>query len=138
MTTNANSKVVVLPLARTTRTHRNTNLCRQMSSVITLSNLDAVDTFTQLNEKCCIYYTATWCGPCRAVKPVYQALSATYRGTVALGTVDVDHASDAAAAAEISAVPTITLYHHNAVVKTFSGADEAQLRTSLTELAAAK
>lgn len=108
------------------------------TGVITLSDLDAVDKFTQLNSKCCIYYTATWCGPCQAVKPAYEELSKTYHGAIALGKVDVDDNSDAAAAARIASVPTFSFYHNNAVVKTFSGADQSQLRTTLSELAAAK
>jgi thioredoxin 1 len=104
------------------------------AAVTTLSDLNAVDKFTQLNSKVCIYYTATWCGPCRQIKPIYEGLAETYSGTVALGKVDVDDNPEAAAAAQVTAVPTFVFYNNNTVVKTFSGADQNQLLASLKEL----
>lgn len=105
-------------------------------SVITLSDLDAVNKFVQLNSKCCIYYTADWCGPCQAIKPVYKDLAAAYTGNVALGMVNVDDNPTAAADAKVSSIPTFTLYNNNNPFQTFSGADPNKLRESLSALAA--
>jgi thiol-disulfide isomerase/thioredoxin len=105
-------------------------------SVISLSDLDAVNKFTQLNSKCCIYYTADWCGPCQAIKPVYKDLAATYNGNIALGMVDVDDNPTAAADVKVSSIPTFCLYNNNDLIQTFVGADQNKLRSSLSELAA--
>ena len=105
-------------------------------SVITLSDLDAVSKFIQVNSKCCIYYTADWCGPCQAIKPVYKDLAAAYTGNVALGMVNVDDNPSAAAEAKVSSIPTFTLYNHHHPFQTFSGADPNKLRESLSVLAA--
>jgi thioredoxin-like negative regulator of GroEL len=104
-------------------------------SVVTLSDLDAVNKFTQLNSKCCIYYTADWCGPCQAIKPVYKDLATTYNGNIALGMVNVDDNVSAAAEAKVSSIPTFRLYSDNELIKTFAGADPNKLSASLSELA---
>ena len=110
---------------------------RFLSSVTTLSDLDAVEKYTQLNTKCVLYYTATWCGPCKQIKPVYEKM-AQENPNVALGKIDVDDNPDAAAAAAISAVPTFIAYHHNDSVAQFAGADQEQLKTMLAKLNEAK
>jgi len=107
---------------------------RSMSSVISLSDLDAVEKFTQLNSKCVLYYTANWCGPCKAIKPVYEQLAQDYGGTIALGKVDVDANPDAAAEAAVSSVPTFVAYHNNSAVGQFAGADHNQLTQMLATL----
>lgn len=104
-------------------------------SVVTLSDLDAVNKFIQLNSKCCIYYTADWCGPCQAIKPVYKDLAATYNGSVALGMVNVDDNPSAAAEAKVSSIPTFSFYNDENQIQTFAGADPNKLRSALSELA---
>jgi thioredoxin 1 len=115
---------------------RSQKLDHRFMSVITLSDLEAVKKFTQLNSKCCIYYTADWCSPCQAIKPIYKDLAATYNGTIALGLVNVDDNPMAGAAAKVSAVPTFRLIHNNEETQTFAGADQDKLRSTLSELAA--
>jgi thioredoxin 1 len=110
-------------------------VCRRDMSIITLSDLNAVNKFTQLNSKCCIYYTADWCSPCRSIKPIYKDLAATYNGSIALGLVNVDENPMAAAEAEVSAVPTFRLFKRSELAESFSGADENKLRASLSNLA---
>jgi thioredoxin 1 len=108
-------------------------------SVVNLSTLDAVEKFVQLNTKCCLYYTAVWCGPCRAIQPIYGELAATESlKTIAFGKVDVDDNPDAAAAAQIRAVPTFVFYHGSTPIQTFSGADTEQLRSTLDDLSTAE
>lgn len=106
---------------------------RSLSSVTTLSDLDAVEKFTQLNSKCVLYYTATWCGPCKAIKPVYEQM-AQDNPTIALGKVDVDDNPDAAAEAEVDAVPTFVAFHNNATVGSFAGANQGQLSEMVAKL----
>jgi thioredoxin-like negative regulator of GroEL len=110
-----------------------------IGSVVNLSTLDAVEKFVQLNSKCCVYYTAVWCGPCRAIQPIYGELAATDSlKTIAFGKVDVDDNPDAAASAQIRAVPTFVFYHGSKPIQTFSGADTQQLRSTLENLSTAE
>ena len=111
---------------------------RGLSFVTTLSDLDAVEKFTQLNSKCVLYYTATWCGPCKAIKPVYEQFAKYYGDKIALGKVDVDDNAEAAAVAAVSAVPTFVAFHNNESVAQFAGADQTKLGQMLTALSEKK
>ena len=131
----AYQKVIQARYMRPEISHSKCDRIRRMS-VITLSDLDAVNKFVQMNSKCCIYYTADWCGPCQAIKPVYKELGTTHNGNVALGMVNVDDNPNAAAEAKVASIPTFSLYNNGNQIQSFSGADSNKLRNSLSELAA--
>ena len=73
------------------------------------------------------------CGPCRAIKPVYEELSKEYEG-IGFGKVDIDDNQDAAAAFQISSVPTFIFFNGQKPFKAFAGADKAQLESVVKEL----
>jgi thiol-disulfide isomerase/thioredoxin len=52
-----------------------------------------------------LYYTATWCPPCRAIAPIFEKLSEKYENIV-FTKIDVDQLPEAATAASIRSVPT--------------------------------
>lgn len=76
-----------------------------------------------------MYFTAVWCPPCKAIKPVYEEMSKKYEG-VSFGKIDVDENSDAAQEFQISAVPTFIFSNG----ERFSGADPNQLETLIKAL----
>ena len=73
------------------------------------------------------------CGPCQAIKPVYEGLSKEYEG-IGFGKVDIDDNQDAAAAFQISSVPTFIFFNGKKPFKAFAGADTAQLESVVKEL----
>jgi thioredoxin 1 len=91
-------------------------------------SLAGVEQFTaQHRTGAILYYTARWCPPCQKIKPYYETL-ATDHPAVALGLIDVDENPEAAAAANISSIPTFVAYVNNGVTQRFSGADVQQLQ----------
>jgi thioredoxin 1 len=52
-----------------------------------------------------IYFTAEWCGPCKALKPI--ALQVSQETAVPIDFVDVDRNKDKAVAMQVSSVPTL-------------------------------
>ena len=52
-----------------------------------------------------LYFTATWCGPCKMFKPTVQAVSA--ETGVGINYIDVDQQKDMAQRYNVSSVPTI-------------------------------
>ena len=55
-------------------------------------------------------FWATWCGPCRMMSPIVEALSEKYQGKVAFGSVNVDEEEELAIAYRISAIPTLLFF----------------------------
>ena len=79
-------------------------------------------------------FTATWCGPCKMISPVYDELSAEYDGKAVLIKVDVDEAADIAQDCGISAMPTFQFYKHSERVSEFAGADPNRLKATIADL----
>jgi thioredoxin 1 len=52
-----------------------------------------------------LYYTATWCGPCQAIAPIYEKLSSQHKDIV-FAKIDIDTLREAAEFAQIRSVPT--------------------------------
>lgn len=52
-------------------------------------------------------FSATWCGPCKQLKPIVEELAAQYEGKVKIAHVDVDEAREAAMKYGVMSVPTV-------------------------------
>jgi len=65
-------------------------------------------------------YTATWCGPCKQLAPVFEALQ-NEMPNVQFQTIDVDQNKDAALEANVSSVPTVIFKKDGQQVYRFSG-----------------
>ncbi len=55
-------------------------------------------------------FSAEWCGPCKQLKPVIEALAGEYAGRVDMVHVDVDQARDTAAGYGVMSVPTLLFF----------------------------
>nr|QKY15087.1 thioredoxin h (TRXH) [Polytomella parva] len=77
-------------------------------------------------------FHAVWCGPCRAIAPFYESLSAKYSNVVFL-KVDVDEVEAVASECGITGMPTFMLFKNNAKVDEFTGANKEKLETMVAK-----
>ncbi|XP_077331385.1 thioredoxin-like [Lithobates pipiens] len=78
-------------------------------------------------------FTASWCGPCRRIAPIYEELSKTH-SDVFFCKVDVDDVTDLSESCGIKAMPTFQFYKNKAKVGEICGADEAKLKETIAKL----
>ena len=55
-------------------------------------------------------FYATWCGPCKQLAPIVDALAKDYSGKLKVVKLDIDEAPAVASSHGIMAVPTIILF----------------------------
>ncbi|KAF3333042.1 hypothetical protein FCM35_KLT02619 [Carex littledalei] len=83
-----------------------------------------------------IDFTATWCGPCRFISPIFVELSKKFSNLVFL-KVDVDDQADVAKQYSVEAMPTFLFLKNGDEVGKIVGADKKALEEKVEELASA-
>src|SRR5436309_2040592 len=62
------------------------------------------------NKLVVVDFTASWCGPCQSIAPVFERLSNTYSAGTVFVKVDVDKCPTTAASHSVSAMPTFIFF----------------------------
>ncbi|KAJ6224167.1 hypothetical protein RDWZM_002712 [Blomia tropicalis] len=80
-------------------------------------------------------FTASWCGPCQRIAPLFDRLSQEYgaRGVKFL-KVDVDQCQITATNNNVSAMPTFVFFKNRVAIARLQGADPNALTAKLKEL----
>ncbi|KAI9512488.1 thioredoxin-domain-containing protein [Russula earlei] len=100
-----------------------------ITHITSLSQLDTILNKSQ-TKLTVIDFHATWCGPCHAIAPAYEALSKQYANVNFL-KCDVDAAQDVAGRYAIRAMPTFVFLKGQTKVDQVKGADRAAIENAL-------
>lgn len=71
-------------------------------------------------------FSATWCGPCKAIAPLVGQLADEFQGKVKVGTIDIDDSPGIAQRFGIRGVPTLYMFKGGEVVGKMVGAAPKQ------------
>ncbi len=80
------------------------------------------------SEFALVDFSASWCGPCRMLKPILEELETTTTG-VAFYNVDVDECEEVARDYRIFSIPTLMIFKQGQLTDTsvgFSSKDELE------------
>jgi thioredoxin 1 len=66
-------------------------------------------------------FSATWCGPCKALAPTIDAVASEYSGRLDVYKIDIDSAPQSANHFGIRSVPTVILFKGGKEVERFIG-----------------
>ncbi|MBW2131564.1 MAG: thioredoxin [Deltaproteobacteria bacterium] len=102
--------------------------------LIHVTDSDFNKTVLQSREPVLVDFWAPWCGPCRAVAPIVEALAESYDGKVTFVQCNVDDNPITAGQFGIRAIPTLILFKNGQVADQITGAvGKAQLEKTLND-----
>lgn len=109
--------------------------------VLHTSSLAEFDRLKSSNTYLVADFYADWCGPCHAIKPMYENLANTHGqpGQLVFVKVNVDSATDIARRYGVTAMPTFMFFEngepYNGGRGVIRGADPRSLQATVQELA---
>ena len=90
-----------------------------------------------LKDKQCylfFYFTASWCGPCKRIKPLIEKISDGADETkLEVYMIDIDENEELSEELKIRSVPTFYLFHKNELKGQCGGADIKKIQQLLKE-----
>ena len=81
-------------------------------------------------------FWATWCGPCRAIAPVYEKLSDEYQGKLRFAKMDTDQNEITPSRLGIQAIPTLMVFKDGKQVGRMVGANPTRLKSDIDRILA--
>lgn len=103
-----------------------------MEMKFTSANFDAE--VLHSDQPVLVDFFATWCGPCRMMGPVVEALAEEYEGRVKVGKIDTDENEDVAMRYGVMTIPTLILFKNGQeVFKTIGVQRKEDLEKAIEE-----
>ena len=85
-------------------------------------------------EKTVLYFSAKWCGPCKAMHPKIEQFcnNLDNKNRILFIKIDIDDYEELASICEIESLPTFKIYEKNNLLNTIEGADPDKLFMNLS------
>ncbi|MBN1576237.1 MAG: thioredoxin [Chitinispirillaceae bacterium] len=66
-------------------------------------------------------FWAEWCGPCKMLTPIFEALSVEFEGKIRMGKVNVDDNPQIAAKYGIVSIPSLLFFNRGTIAEQHTG-----------------
>jgi thioredoxin 1 len=81
-------------------------------------------------------FWAAWCGPCRAIAPVYEKLSDEYQGKLRFAKMDIDEHAITPSRLGVQAIPTLMMFKDGKAIGRFVGPHPLRLKNEIDRVLA--
>ncbi len=85
-------------------------------AIVTITESNFRDEVLNANLPVLLDFWAAWCGPCRMLSPVVDAVAEEYEGKVKVGKVNVDEEINLAMDYQVASIPTLLVFKDGKVV----------------------
>ena len=92
-----------------------------MANVTELTDATFKPTLQNAKGPVLVDFSATWCGPCKALAPTIDKVAKEYNGRIEVYKVDIDNAQETASSLDIRQVPTCIFFKSGKEVDRFYG-----------------
>ncbi len=92
-----------------------------MAKPIKVDSENFAEQVLQSPEPVVVDFWAAWCGPCRMLTPVVEALAAEYAGRLQFAKLNVDENPDLMMAYQVQGIPTLILFSGGEEIGRFVG-----------------
>src|SRR5215469_12413974 len=79
-------------------------------------------------------FWAAWCGPCRAIAPVYEKLSDEYQGKLGFAKLDTDQNEQVPFQYRIQAIPTLLIFNQGREIGRLIGPHPTRLKNEIDKV----
>ncbi|OCL04656.1 thioredoxin-domain-containing protein [Glonium stellatum] len=104
-----------------------------MSKIAHVTSSTHFNTLLSSSTYLVVDFYADWCGPCKAIAPIFQQLATAEAkpGRLQFCKVDVDGQADIAKKYSVTAMPTFLIFKNGSVIDTIRGANPSGLRSAV-------
>lgn len=93
-----------------------------MSAAHDVTDATFADEVLNSSDTIMVDFWAEWCGPCRAVSPILDAIAAEHSDKIKIVKLNVDDNPQMAMKYQITSIPAMKVFRNGEVVKTVIGA----------------